>query len=188
MKKIVLKQFETRINGQLQYELYLGDDRRLQFPSKRKLIAFINKTNKFLTLSAFEVHTLYMQVWEEYQRCWFYFGQGDEKYSLHYLDQIKCDESLRTCEERLQIAIKKEWYDGNPFTFSNIPKAISLLRQVISILLPLHKKRSQTADLYRLNTLFSRLADVENKINSYGLVEATSIKVVNQFQKQKRVS
>ena len=90
MKRIVLKQFRKQGNN---YIVSLGNGTVHSFTSQRKAQDYLSKTNKFLTVQLFEAHTVYMDLWQEYQRCWFYFGYGTDKgkYTLHFQDQQKCN-------------------------------------------------------------------------------------------------
>lgn len=172
MKKVVLKHFSKSADG---YTIALGNGTVHTFPSKRLATNYLNKTNKFLTIQLFEVHSIYTDLWQEYQRCWFYFGHGHDKgrWSLHFQDQRKCAEALTDCEGCLAAAIDRSDYDnGNRFSFQNIRVAITLLKTACKILLPLHQKRSSTADIYRLNSFIMRVVEIENKINAYGQLEA----------------
>lgn len=172
MKKVVLKHFSKSESG---YTISLGNGTVHTFPSKRIATDYLNKTNKFLTIQLFEAHTIYMSLWQEYQRCWFYFGYGANKgkWSLHAQEQRKCSENLKDAEECLSAAIDRSDYEnGNRFSFQNIRVAIQLLKQTTKILIPLHTKRSNTADVYRLNSFIVRLVYLENKLNSYGQLEA----------------
>lgn len=172
MKKVVLKQFCK--NGE-QYTVALGNGTVHTFNSKRTAVNYLNKTNKFLTIQLFEIHGIYMAMWQEYQRCWFYFGYGKDKgrWSLHSIDQRKCAESLQECEGCLASAIDRSDYEnGNRFSFQHIRIAINALKQSCKILIPLHQKRSNTADIYRINSFITRMVEIENKINSYGQLEA----------------
>lgn len=173
MKKVVLKHFSKSSNGY--YTIALGNGTVHTFPSKRLAADFLNKTNKFLTIQIFEVHAIYMAVWQEYQRCWFYFGYGQDKgrWSMHSIDQRKCAEALSDCEECLGASIERsDNSTGNYISFNNIRVAINSLKSAIKIILPLQQKRSSTADIYRLNSSISRLVELENKINAYGQLEA----------------
>lgn len=172
MKKIVLKQFSKNGN---RYTVSLGNGTVHTFPYKRLAQLYLNKTNKFLTIQLFEVHGLYMALWQEYQRVWFYFGYGHEKgrWSLHIQEQRKCSEMLHDCEECLASSIDRSDYsNGNRFSFQNIRVAINSLKGAAKILLPIHQKRSSTAEIYRINAIVTRLVELENKINSYGQIEA----------------
>lgn len=174
MKKIVLKQFSKNTAG---YTVSLGNGSVHTFPSKRKASDYLNKTNKFLTTQLFEVHGIYMGLWQEFQRAWFYFGYGSQKgkWTMHELSKQRCEEALKECEERISNSVDKSDYDNwNHFTFQNIRVAINHLKIAVKILMPLHQKRSQTADVYRLNSFINRLVEIENKINAYGQLEATT--------------
>ncbi len=169
MKKIKLDQIQPE-NGQ--YKIYLGNGRTIFFPSKRKAQAFLNQTNKFLTQQTFEIHLLYMECWQEYQRCWFYFGSGDQQYSLHFINQQRCSDYLKSCEESLTLAISRSvWERGNSISFHCVNVAIKCLKDSVEILIPLFSKRSQTAETYRTSSVFSRLIDIENRLHLYGQFE-----------------
>lgn len=184
MKKIVLKQLSQNTEG---YTVSLGNGSLHTFPSKRKAQDYLNQTNKFLSTQLFEVHGIYMALWQEYQRVWFYFGFGTEKgkWTLHHLSKQRCEESLKSCEECIEQAFNKSDYEmGNQFTFQNIRVAINQLKIAVKILMPLFSKRSQTADIYRLNSFIARLIEIENKINAYGQLEATTYTTIPTYQKQ----
>ncbi|HYD20009.1 MAG TPA: hypothetical protein VEB40_00940 [Flavipsychrobacter sp.] len=172
MKKIVLKQF-THQEGK--YRVHLGNGTTHSFSSKRKLVAFLNQTNKFLTTQLFEVHGIYMAVWQEYQRSWFYFGWEDNKqYTLHYLDQRKCEESLQGCEQAFVMAWKRhDWANGTHSAFMHMEVAIDCCKEVVGILLHLHRKRSSTVEIYRLNALLKQLVLASSTLSAYGQLDLT---------------
>jgi hypothetical protein len=173
MKKVVLKHFTK--NGD-SYQVNLGNGTSHTFNSLRSLHHFLNQTNQFLTEQAFFVHTIYTDTWQEYQRIWFYFGFGEKyNYSAHFQSQALCSRNLKDCEDHLNLAFDKSDCDnGNHFTFKHIRVSILCLKDSIKTLLPLYKKRSQTADIYRMNALFLRLLDIETRINSYAQIQATN--------------
>lgn len=185
MKKIVLKQFAKA--GKT-YSVSLGNGTIHTFHSKRALQNFLNQTNKFLSKKLFEVHSIYMMLWTEYQRCWFYFGYGKEKgsWSLHTTEENKCKEVLSSCESSLAFAADiSDRTNGNHLSFKNIHVAISYLKDAVKILRPLHKKRSITADVYRLDFIFQQLLHSENHLNSYGQLESTGHISYTSFDKIK---
>ena len=173
MKKIVLKQFTT--HEESRYRVHLGNGTTHTFSSKRKLLAFLNQTNKFLSTQLFEVHGVYMSVWQEYQRAWFYFGwENNKQWTLHYLDQKKCDENLQSCEQAITLAWQRHtWDNGNHSAFKHLNVAIECLKEVTHILQRLHKRRSSTVEIYRLNALFKQLLHASATINAYGQLDAT---------------
>lgn len=172
MKKIVLKRFEQKDGS---YQVRLGNGTVHSFPSKRLLFQFLTRTNKFLTSRAFDIHAIYMELWQEYQRCWFYFGSGQNyKWSLHFLDYKRCKEELEACEDHILRAIgQSDWDSGNHYSFHSLNTAISCQKGVIKTIIPLFKSRSQTAELYRMNCLLERLLSAESKIHHYAQIEAT---------------
>lgn len=173
MKKIVLKQFLKTASG---YQVNLGNGTVHVFPSLRLAKAFLNKTNQFLTERAFAIHSIYMALWQEYQRVWFYYGFGSKySYTSHTLDQKKCADELQSAESAILMAFNaSDATNGSHISFRQLRIAITCLKASIKILMPLFRLRSQTADLYRLENYFAQLIDIENKLNSYAQLQATA--------------
>ncbi len=174
MKKIVLKQFCKEENDT--YSVRLGNGTAHSFRSTRQANQFLKDTSKFLTVHYFAVHATYMDVWQEYQRVWFYHGFGDRySWSTHSQIQRKIEDALKSCEDLLDRGINTSDHPerGCHEVFRCISVASTQLKEAVKLLFPLFKSLSQTADVYRLESCITRLVDIETKIHAYGQLQAT---------------
>ncbi len=167
MKSINIKGATKSKNG---VTIYLGNGTVHHFTNQKQANLFLTITNKALTQNLYELRFLYVEIWKQYQRDWGYFGHNKPTMTADVRHQDReCSDLLKATEQSFNLCIERSsWANGNHFVFTHLNRVIYNLKQVLLVLNRIHRRKSNTVELYEFDNLFKRIQSVEHDIITYG--------------------
>jgi hypothetical protein len=114
----------------------------------------------------FDLNRIYVDVFSEYRRIWFYFDDGEKE------NNERIELTMHWTNVRFNVMIRNAGYEsGNAYAFQNLRTIISNLLEIIATLRDVQKRRNNWVERYNLEVLSRRLTEVDAMINGYGLAE-----------------
>jgi hypothetical protein len=171
MKKIKIENYREPVKESIytrdkRYWISLGNGARLSFTNRKDAKAFLARTNRFLNERVFDLNRIYVDVFSEYRRIWFYFDDGEKE------NNERIELTMHWTNVRFNVMIRNAGYEsGNAYAFQNLRTIISNLLEIIATLRDVQKRRNNWVERYNLEVLSRRLTEVDAMINGYGLAE-----------------
>jgi len=156
------------ISARRKHQVYLGNGLNVLFSNINEVTGFLAKTNKFLNAKIFELNELYIEIFSNYQRLWFFFNNSTE-----LLDSERIVESnLYLIPRNLTMMVTRSGFEnGNQFVFLQFQKSINALIKTIEVLQEVQKDRYNYLESNTLNTLKERCFSLQKQIETYGFDE-----------------
>ena len=167
MKKVKLEKYtEPRVGSiytrDKYYWVWLGNDTKHRFSNRKHAEAFLARTNRFLNERVFELNRLYVEVFAEYRRLWFYFDRAE------IAGNERIEMMLEWINKKFNIMIDRSGGEnGNFNTFINMRVIIDNLRQIVLTLEELQKRKNNWVEKYNLAVIAVRLNEVEGLLNEF---------------------
>jgi len=166
-----------------QYFITLGNGAQHVFKSEKKLIRFINQTNKDLTSLLYSLNLLYSNLFSLYRLNWGLsvnnFAGNKPKY---HKSNNELKKSLIFVENKFDdICLKSHHLNGSYFVFSHFNSLINELFNIISQLSDLTAPHSFTPVNYQLDTIKNQLIDIRAQLMNYSVSKATKIIDISIF-------
>ncbi len=162
------------INGRqkrpISREIALGNGVRIIFNSKRDAIYFVSETNRFLTECLVIINDTYTSAFMQYRNMWLISSNTKNGTKTHYFDVQKRIRSTFDIVEQLLNKFYSAHYGSNDpfFSFINLEKAASFLKDSLYDMETFNKARNITAAYYQCKTLKKRCSLVIEEIKKYG--------------------
>jgi hypothetical protein len=161
------------------YGVSLGNGFSCQFTSKRDADKFAVSTKSFLTDCLIELNELYIDVWTDYRRNWFYFtGRTTESHKAMHKVESEIINSLQAVENCFG---KIERTTDNFTPWRLISKAISSVLDIIDHLFLVRKKRNEYVERKNLEILRKRAHSLIYSMSDYGSTQRNEYSIVNQL-------
>lgn len=174
MKLVTVKDVRPPVPGHLltdysYYTIHLGNGKVCQFTQSRQADAFLVATSTFLTDMLISVNEMYIVVFSEYRKLWFYFD-GRKKDNLNEMQ--KTERKLRA-----QIDIIQHTFDnihrnrisgGNSLPFKLIAEALGAIHKAAKVLVEMRKKRSEYVEKVMLENLRKNCFFLLREMADYG--------------------
>jgi hypothetical protein len=167
MKKIKIETYstprpESHYSRDKYYWVWLGNGSKRLFSNRKHAEAFLVKTNRFLNEKIFELNRLYVEIFAEYRRLWFYFD-SDRKIVSEQVDDL-----MVWINRKFTITIENSRNEnGNFNVFRNLRQIISDLSHIINVCSDLQAQKNNWVEKYNLIVMQRRLSDIENEIGNY---------------------
>lgn len=180
MKAISLK---THSKTTREYIITLGNGAHHVFKSEKKLIQFINKTNKDLTEILYSLNLIYTNIFSIYRLTWGLsvnnFAGNNPKY---HKSNNELKKSLNLIEQKFDdVCLKSHHLNGSYFVFSHFNALINALFFTIGQLSDLTDRHSFTPIKYQLNTLKTQVVAIRAQLINYSIPAATKIIDISIF-------
>ncbi len=160
MKKIKLREYTRRdpshfLTEYKKHRVYLGNGFIFLFSNRKDLLKFLAECSRFLTGKFFELNEINIEVRTIYQRNWFYLN-GEERLINQMFDGI--DNKYGRIHSQY-----KDYYVIIDFT-----KIVNYLTSILEIIIELHRRRNNWAEIQFCNSIINRLRYLNYQIQSYG--------------------
>lgn len=167
MKKIKLENYTDPKPGSIfvrdkSYWVWLGNGVKRSFSNRKHAEAFLVATNRFLNQKVFELNRLYVEVFAEYRRLWFYFDKSQTVIN----NRIEANLEWTNKKFNLMIDISSH-INGNFTSFQNMRVIIDNLRDIVNELMTLQKQKNNWVEKYNLAVIAARLDELEKALNDY---------------------
>lgn len=145
------------------YKVILGNGSVSYFTKITETRKFIADTNRFLTDQLFYLNELYTKTYNLYRVIWMI----EDKYGNILTIEEKLDSANRCLTKAYR---RSNFKDGNELVFINMIKAIRFLKEVLENERIIFKKRSDTYNIYRIDTIEENINRVNLQLKNYALV------------------
>ena len=163
MQKITLKNYAKKGDD---YHVFLGNGNAYEFRSKRKAVAFLNETSKFLSLAIYNLQEFYIQSWTIYEQTYFLL-KIDKEYGDNAIMR-NCENALASINRARDLAIMRcTWQNGAVFTFHHLKVFGENIKTILREIRQVHKRNSNTPMLYRITNLYRLVMQTLTEIRSY---------------------
>jgi len=159
------------------YSVFLGNNYRTIFSSKRDALKFIADTNKYLSVKMHQVNNLYGQTISVYRLCWPYFFHNKKGGRNRGFDERKCEENIKIVTDQLNRLIASPTPNHNAFVWSYFNRAIDCLAEIMDICMELHRSRSNGAEVVICQLILTQLLTVKNELLQYPSNIQTDIEI-----------
>ena len=144
------------------YWVWLGNGTKHRFTNRKHAEAFLAQTNRFLNERVFELNRLYVEIFAEYRRLWFYF----DNHSV--VSNEKIENLLEWTNKKFNILIERSsGVNGNFNAFQNMRILIDNLLEVVKVLEELQQRKNNWVEKYSLAVIATRLNELENALAKY---------------------
>ncbi len=167
MKKIKIEKYDEPRVGSIYtrdkyYWVWLGNGSKHRFSNRKHAEAFLARTNRFLNERVFELNRLYVEVFAEYRRLWFYFDRGA------MFGNEKIENNIEWLNKKFNILIDRSGGEnGNMNSFNNMRMIVDMLREIVLTLEELQKRKNNWVEKYNLAVIAARLHEVERLIEEF---------------------
>ena len=143
------------------YWVALGNKVRVSFTNRKNALAFIAQTNRFLNEKTFELNKIYVDIFSEYRRIWFYFDSKNARL-------MNFEQQIGFLEKRFDLLIDTSSYeDGNYNAFFHIRGIVYLLQEMLTQMQRVMAGKNNYAEKYNLGIYLRRLDDLLQAVNDY---------------------
>jgi len=167
MKKIKIEKYDEPRVGSIYtrdkyYWVWLGNGSKHRFSNRKHAEAFLAQTNRFLNERVFELNRLYVEVFAEYRRLWFYFDKSAT------LDNERIEGLLEFTNKKFNILIDRSGGEnGNFNVWHSMRVLIDNMLEIVKVLEDLQKKKNNWVEKYNLAVIAARLDEVERLIEEF---------------------
>lgn len=166
MKKIKIENYDEPIIGSIYtrdklYWVWLGNRVKRSFANRKHAEAFLVEVSRFLNQCTFELNLIYVEIFSEYRRLWFYF---DKK----AIESFEMDRIMTWVNKNFDLLIGTSGINGNFNSFRNCSLIIDNLNEIIQNLKNLHLSRNKYAELYTLEVCRRRLQKINDELENFG--------------------
>jgi hypothetical protein len=152
------------------YTIFLTWGKSFEFTRAKQAKKFLSQTNRFLTSLLVEVNDKLCDLECRHRRNWLLFFHN--KHSLqfeNYSDDRKCVVELEGIKAMLNVAFDRHGsVNGSSVAFENVRKCIDSLMIVCRVLRPYYKRRSETVDVWQIDSLLLFLQSRKLELESWG--------------------
>jgi len=151
MRKIVINDIiypdlNSNYTHRRKYCVALGNSTRVYFDNLKDAKKYLADTNRFLNNKLHELNYIYINVFAEYRKLWFYFA---EKQMQRYEQDI--NETFKVIDFKFQNLYRVNYtVNGNYFAFLSLDKIARNIREVFSIIIEVQKAKKFYADAQRV--------------------------------------
>jgi hypothetical protein len=119
------------------YSVSLGNDSRTYFSNLKDAKLFVADTNRFLNLKLHEFNQVFISIFSEYQRNWFYFDSKNGKANKNLsLSEGKITENLQSITKAMNFMVTRSGSpNGNYFTFTNFYNCLDYSLDILETLI-----------------------------------------------------
>lgn len=166
MKKVKLANLREPVKDSIyvkekKYWVSLGNQVKVSFTNRKNALAFIAQTNRFLNEKTFELNKIYVDVFSEYRRIWFYF---DSK-NAH---RVNFEQQIGFLEKRFDLLIDTSRYtNGNYNAFFHMRGIVDLIKEMLTQMQQVMAGKNNYAEKYNLSIYVRRLDDLLQAVNDY---------------------
>jgi len=161
------------------YGVSLGNGFSCYFTSKRHADQFAVATKTFLTDCLIELNELYIDVWTDYRRNWFYFS-GRTTESHKAMRKVE-SEILRSMQAVENCFGKIENTRDNFAPWRLISNALASILEIVHHLHLVRKKRNEYVERKNLEILKKRAHSLIYLMSDYGSNQKNDYSIVNQL-------
>ena len=146
MKKIRIEKIKTGDKSavytkQKRHCVYLGNRVSVYFSDMKKAKAFLVQTNEFLNQKLYEINSLYIEVFTEYRKAWFYFFDIYDR-SLHIVSENKILMDIGAIEKKMSLMVARSHFpNGSTIVHQGFSYIIDVLMDITDTLILLYKQK-----------------------------------------------
>lgn len=173
MKKIQLTNVkfadkQARLIKQRKHCVYLGNGVSVYFTDLKAAKSFLVKTNQFLNQKLFELNSLYIDLFTEYRKAWFYFFNVYDR-KLHRNSENFVLIEIQTIEKKMTLMVARAHFDnGSTIVFQGFRIILSSMETITETLIDLYKAKKHYAEAHQIRAIQSRIEILKAQINEFG--------------------
>lgn len=162
MKKIKISYYTKQKKN---YSFILGNGSKYTYTQEKECIAKLNQVNKDLTKLAFDININYIEAFSIWRLYWA---------SVDYpAFERKTNEVNSNILQSLENAYIKRSDSYSIYVFMHLKNAINNTIQLIKLVLIEIRKKSDTVNLYRVESIVKRFIQLKTELENYGLMDCT---------------
>jgi hypothetical protein len=173
MKKIVIKNLTKSDKSsvhtrQRKHCVFLGNDSSVYFSDMKKAKAFLVATNEFLNQKLFELNALYIDLFTEYRKSWFYFFNIYDR-KMHITGENNVLMEISTIEKKMTLMVARAHFEnGSSIVWHGFRVIISSMKNITGSLSYLYKTKKFYAQSHQIRAIEARIIILENQLNEWG--------------------
>lgn len=169
MKAAKIERFDEKNKNSIltrdhSFRVVLGNNSTNTFSNRKHLTKFLAETNEFLKTKLFELNKIYIEVFTEYRKMWFYFDSKERA-----IISLRFDEDITVINKKFDLIIERGgWENGNSFVFIHLNNIVKMFEKVLSDMIEVQRVKSNYVEKRNLEVIASRLGWIKQSIDGYG--------------------
>lgn len=158
------------------YAIRLGNGTQHEFKNNKAAIKFVVQTNKFLTQKYFDLNLLYAELQGKVLEVWLYLLDS----RFEKLQRLSSDAGYI-----LHMAhYHSRRFEGNHWAFIDLRKIANYIQEIAILLKEADKGKTNTFNLYNLNSIIERANLILADLNSYGRLKAVAMFDIQNIEEE----
>jgi hypothetical protein len=141
------------------YWIWLGNGIKCSFSNKKQAVSFLANLSKLVNEKLFELNLIYIDIFAEYRRLWFYFDVEQLRQSP--------DEQLHYINKNFDMLANTRWQQSNIGAFNRLRNLIDDLKQLTQLVIEVAIKKNDYAVKNFLNVHVRRMDAMKASIETF---------------------
>jgi len=169
MKAAKIERFDEKNKNSIltrdhSFRVVLGNNSTNTFSNRKHLTKFLAETNEFLKTKLFELNKIYIEVFTEYRKMWFYFDNEQRE-----IIAMRFDEDLQFINKSFTLIIDRSgWENGNWMVFKHLGNIITMFEGILREMIDVQRTKSNYVEKRNLEVVASRLEYLKKTIEDWG--------------------
>jgi len=158
----------NHITKQRKHQVFLGNNVTVYFSDMKKAKAFLTVTNYFLNRKLFEINALYIDIFTEYRKAWFY-SSGEYDRQMHFINDNFVFRDIEIIDRKFSLMVSRSHFEnGSSIVWHGMYIIIECCESTIGKLTDLYKAKKHYAEAHQLNVIAERLGILKLQLDEYG--------------------
>jgi hypothetical protein len=173
MKKIAIRTITKADKSsihtkQRKHSIFLGNEVTIYFSDKKKAAAFLVATNLFLNQKLFELNALYIDLFTEYRKSWFYFFNIYDK-KMHLSGDNQVLREISVIENKMTLMVARAHFNnGSSIVWQGFRVIIDSMKTITATLSHLYKTKKFYAQSHQIRAIEARINILERQLKEWG--------------------
>jgi hypothetical protein len=173
MKKIKIKNLHdgdksSHYTERKKHTVFLGNNVTVYFSDRKKAEAFLVETNKFLNLKLFELNALYIDLFIEYRKAWFYFFNIYDR-NMHVNGSNLVIREIETIEKKMTLMVARSHFgNGSSIVWQGFKIILESMDNIAGSLIELYKTKKHYAEAHQIRVIEERTGNLRKQLEMWG--------------------
>ncbi len=173
MKKIKLQNISLKDKSSIftkrkMYSVFLGNDIDVFFTDLKDAKAFLVATNEFLNQKLYELNALYMELFCEYRKAWFYFFNIIDS-RIQNIGVTGVFREFEIIEKKITLMAARSGYqNGSSIVWHSFKISTESLQIISNSLISMYKSKKHYSEAYQVRVINERIKTLSDQLESWG--------------------
>jgi hypothetical protein len=153
---------------QRRHQVVLGNGQTVYFKDLKRAKAYITATNEFLNQKLYEINALYIDVFTEYRKAWFYFFDIYDR-RMHIVSDNNVLQEIHLIENKMTIMVARAHFTNGPFiVWNGFRLMLESMENICNTLIYLYKQKKHYSEAHQVRAILSRINIMYKELERYG--------------------